>query len=128
MTGRSYIGGLTLVVGLVAAILAGVAAWRTGGPYGERFDVDPRVGRVRNPVTGALDVVALDTDGDLVFDTWNYLQDDRLIRMEFDDDQDGTMDRRRFFKPDGSVDRTESLATGRAQAPGPTPQAPRRQQ
>ena len=96
--------------GLVAAIAAGQYAWRVAGPHGEGFALDPRVRRAADSTTG-LEVIAVDTDGDLIFDTWNYVENGRLIRIEFDDDQDGRMDRRRWFNADGTVQRTESLAT-----------------
>lgn len=109
MTGRSYAQLAVALAGLVAAVAAGRAGWSLGGPHGAEFTPDPRVRRSIDATT-ALEVVAIDTDGDLVFDTWNYLDNGRLIRIEFDDDQDGRMDRRRWFNADGTIQRTESLA------------------
>ncbi len=109
MTGRSYAQAAVLIAGLATAIAAGLIGWRVGGPRGEGFNVDPRVRRAVD--AAGLEVLATDTDGDLVFDTWNYLDNGRLVRIEFDDDQDGRMDRRRWFNDDGTVQRTESLAS-----------------
>ncbi len=110
MTGRSYAQLAVVLAGLTAAVAIGLFGWRVGGPHGDRLDLDPRVKRLADQTTG-LDVLAVDTDGDLIFDTWNYLESGRLIRMEFDDDQNGRPDRRRWFNADGTVQRTESLAS-----------------
>lgn len=116
MTGRSYIEAAILATGLVAAVGSGVWAYRSGGPYGEKFSVDPRV-RKTYDARGRVSVVAFDASGDLVFDTWSYFDGDRLIRMDFDDDQDGLLDRRRFFNADGSIERTQSLREDTVPAP-----------
>ena len=52
-----------LTVGLVAAVVSGIVAYRLGGPYGERFGT-PRLRRVYDQQTGELKILNYDTDGD----------------------------------------------------------------
>jgi hypothetical protein len=113
VTKRGITEALILTVGLAAAVTSGVVAWRVEGPYGERGDVDPRVRRSHDLTTG-LEVIAFDSDGDLIFDTWSYMDGDRLVRMDIDDDEDGTIDRRKYFGANETVERVEFLdKTGR---------------
>lgn len=97
-----------MTVGISAAIWSGTFAWNRWGARGERFGSDIRV-RQDAAVDGR-HTVTIDTDGDLIFDTWSHYSQGTLVEMVFDDDQDGRPDRRRLFNRDGSVERTESLA------------------
>jgi len=99
-----------VAAGVSAATWSGIQAWTVWGAKGELFQADIRV-QSRTAGDGS-EVVAVDTDGDLIFDTWSHFENGRLVEMVFDDDQDGRPDRRRFFDADGSVERTESLAAG----------------
>ena len=104
-----------LSVGLIAAVISGVVAYRIGGPYGERLDT-PRVQRIYNDETGELELLILDLDGDLRFDTWSYWDGDRLARRELDDNEDGVIDRWQYFDDDTEPSR-EGFATTGGDAP-----------
>ena len=105
---------VVVIAGFIVAAASGVYAWRAYGPHGERADIDPRVRRIYNATTGRVDVVVFDSDGDLRFDTWSYMDGDRLVRMDTDDDGNGTIDRRQYFRPGEILDQTEFLdAAGR---------------
>ncbi len=101
-----------LVTGLILAIASGVIAYRLGGPYGERFERNPRVKQIANDVTGELEVLAWDMDGNLRLDTWSYLEEGRLLRREFDDDEDGAVDHWCYYRPDQSLERHERDTDG----------------
>ena len=109
MRGRSHIERRILIAGIVAAVASGVVAGRISGRYGDRTDVDYRVRRVYDPATRRLTFIAFDSDGDLKFDTWSYMDNERAVRVEIDDDQDGTIDRRQYLAADETVERTEFL-------------------
>ena len=87
---------------------SGVVAYRIDGPYGEREAHDPRVKRVVDPATGRLQLLVYDADGDGRFDTWSYMDGDRLLRMEIDTDRDGVIDRWELYRPDGTLERVGS--------------------
>ena len=101
-----------LVTGLILAIASGVMAYRVGGPYGERFQDDARVQRVFNETTGALELLIYDIDGDLRFDSWSYMQGERVLRTEYDDDGDGRVDHWEYFRPDGTTERLDADGDG----------------
>ncbi len=110
-----------LTFGLVAAVASGVVAYRAGGPYGDRNDRDPRLRRVYDPVTGKLTVVAFAADGSFRLDHWCYMDGERLLRMDVDDNGDGAVDRREYYGPGERLERTEYLERGRvarAETPG----------
>ena len=96
-----------LTVGLVAAVVSGIVAYRLGGPYGERFDT-ARVRRVYNQQTGELETLIYDVDGDLRLDNWAYGEDGRRVRREIDDDEDGRIDRWQFFDASDAEDAVPS--------------------
>lgn len=103
--GATRLEWVILLSGLVLAIASGVAAYRISGPYGERDRDDPRVTRFYDPNSGRLRLLVYDADGDGRFDTWSYMDGDRVIRMEFDSDGDGRVDRWEYFKVDGSIEK-----------------------
>ena len=86
-----------MVTGLILAIASGVVAYRVGGPYGQGLERGPRPRQVFNEETGALEVGIYDLDGNLQYDTWSYWDDERLVRREHDDDEDGRIDHWWYF-------------------------------
>jgi len=109
-------GGLVaaiLVLGLAGAVVSGVVAYQTGGPYGDRNDTDPRLHREYDPGTGKVTKVAFAADGSLRIDHWCEMDGERLLRMEIDDDGDGVADRREHYGPGERLERTEYLERGR---------------
>ena len=109
MTGRSTTEIAILVVGLTAAVTSGVVAWHVAGPRGEKLIIDPRVKRTVDPKTGEVTKVAMDSNGDLVFDTWSYLEHGTQVRMDSDDDYDGIVDRRFYYAGSDEPVRIEHL-------------------
>jgi len=101
---------MILAIGLVAAVGSGVIAYNKSGPYGDKDEIDPRVRRVYDTATGRLKLLVYDSDGDLKFDTWSYMDGDRLLRMDVDEDEDGTIDRREYYGPNNELQRVERLA------------------
>ena len=113
-----------LVLGLVAAVVSGVIAYQVGGPHGDRNDQDPRLQRVYDPVTGKLTMVAYAADGSFRIDHWCYMDGERLLRMDVDENGDGAVDRREYYGEGERLERTEYLERGhvvRAEAPGGQP-------
>ena len=98
---------MILAVGLTGAVASGVLAYRTGGPYGDRNDVDPRLRRVYDPGTGKLTMVAFAADGSLRIDHWCEMDGERLVRMDVDENADGVPDRREHYRPGEKLERTE---------------------
>lgn len=104
-----------LVTGLVFAIASGVVAYRVGGPYGERLHEDPRVRRVFDEKTGRLELVKYDASGNLRFDMWSYMDAERVVRIEYDDNEDGLMDYWEYLRADQSTDRLDADTDGDGQ-------------
>jgi hypothetical protein len=94
-----------LSVGFVAAVASGIIAYQLGGPYGERFQRDPRIQRTYNLDTGRLELMAWDRSGNLQFDTWSYMDGERLVRREVDENEDGRIDRWDYFDANGVLER-----------------------
>jgi hypothetical protein len=90
-------------IGMILAVVAGVAAYKTCGPYGEQCRTDPRVRRVYDSETGRLRLLIYDADGNGRFDTWSFMDGERLLRMEIDEDEDGVTDRSEEYGPDGQL-------------------------
>ena len=108
--GRTSGERIIFAIGLVAAIASGVVAYHQGGRYGDKNDLDPRVRRIYDTATGRLKVVVFDSDGDLKFDTWSYMDGDRLLRMDVDENEDGTIDGREYYGSEKELQRIERLA------------------
>ena len=53
-------------------MIAGVATYQIGGPYGERLRDEPGAGRVYDPDTGLLKLLATDRNSNLWFDMWTH--------------------------------------------------------
>ena len=103
-----------LVVGLAGAVVSGAVAYRTGGPRGERAASDPRVQRTYDSGTGRVTMVAFAADGSVRIDHWAYMDGERLLRLDIDDNHDGRVDRREYYGPGERLERTEYLdAVGR---------------
>jgi hypothetical protein len=102
-----------VLVGLAGAVVSGVVAYRSGGPHGDRAGSDQRVRREYDPATGKLTMVAFAGDGSLRIDHWCYMDGERLLRMDVDDDRDGAVDRREYYGLDERLERTEYLRDGR---------------
>lgn len=98
-----------MVVGLAGAVVSGAVAYRTGGAHDERADRDPRVQRVYDPATGRLTMVAYASDGSLRVDRWAYMDGERLLRLDIDDNRDGRVDRREYYGPGEQLERTEVM-------------------
>ena len=118
---RSSLQGVILVVGLAVAAVSGVVAYRAGGPYGDLNDQGPRVSRAYNPATGKLTLVAYAADGSLRLDHLCYMDGERLLRMDVDDNAHGAVERREYYGPGERLERTEYLDRGqvtRTETPG----------
>ncbi len=76
--------------------------------------------------TGRLKLLKYDSNGDGVIDTWSYMDGNRVVRIEIDQDQDGKIDRREYYdaaeqlekvelssRRDGKVTRVEHYMHGR---------------
>jgi hypothetical protein len=92
-----------LAGGLVASVIAGVVIYQVGGPYGERLYDEPGAGRLYDPDTGLLRLLATDRDSNLWFDMWTHYADGALVRSELDDNEDGVIDYWRHYAADGST-------------------------
>ena len=110
---RRRLAAAIMVVGLAGAAVLGAVAYRSGGPHGERAGSDPRVRRVYDPATGRLTMVAFAADGSLRIDHWCYMDGERLLRMDVDDNRDGRPDRREYYGPGERLERTEYLEAGK---------------
>ena len=98
--------------GLVLAVASGVIACRVGGPYGELLNPDPRVRRVYNDETGTLELVMYDTSGNLRWDMWSYMDGDRVLRMEYDNNEDGLIESWEYFRADQTTERLDEDTDG----------------
>ncbi len=100
---------LILCGAVLAAVASGVTSYRVQGPYGDRHASDLTVRKGYDAQTGQLTLVVFDADGNQRLDTWSYMSGDRLVRMDVDDDEDGTLDRRSFYEAGEKLARTEHL-------------------
>jgi hypothetical protein len=96
------------VCGVVTAVASGVSAYWISGPYGELDRDDPRVIRIVDPATGRLRLLIYDADGDGRFETRSYMDGERLLRIEIDEDGHGLVDRWEYYAPDGTLERVAS--------------------
>ena len=93
-----------LVIGS-AVVLSGVAVYRVGGQYGERFSsVEKSIRRSYDLETGQLRVIAFDRNHNGTMDSWTYYTDSgRMSRTEADDDENGTIDHWFYYDDDESI-------------------------
>jgi hypothetical protein len=110
---RKRLVPVLLVLGLAAAVVSGVVAYQIGGPHGDLNEQDPRLQRVYDPVTGKLTMVAYAADGSFRIDHWCYMDGERLLRMDVDENGDGAVDRREYYGEGERLERTEYLELGR---------------
>jgi len=101
---------IVLGIGLIVAVASGVASYRISGPYGDRDEYDAGVRRVYDQATGRLKLIVFDSNGNLKLDHWAYMDGERLIRMDVDEDEDGTIDRREYYGSGNELQRIERLA------------------
>jgi len=95
-----------LLCGLATAVVSGMIAYRVSGAYGERDRVDSRVRRFLDPATGRLRLLVYDASGDGTFDTWAYMDGERVLRTEIDEDNDGLIDQWEYYGADGIIEKT----------------------
>ena len=108
-----------LAAGLLAAIASGIVAYRNSGPYGERGRENPGVRRIVDPATERLRLLIYDSDVNGRFDTWSYMDGDRLLRMEIDSNGDGVIDQRKSFDANISVSGIATSTTPNVQPAEP---------
>lgn len=99
-------------------MVSGVVAYRVGGPYGDLNEQDPRVRRVYDPATGKLTMVAYDANGNLRLDHWCYMDGERLLRMDVDENEDGAIDRREYYGPGERIEYLDHGRVTRTETPG----------
>ena len=99
---RDRLGFALLVICTLGAATIGFVEWRVHGPYGAG---DSRVWRSVDPSTGQT-VIAFNAKGFGAPDTWCFLNGTQLVRMEFDENADGIIDRWEYYGSDGTLDRT----------------------
>jgi hypothetical protein len=64
------------------------------------------VRRFFDPTTGRLRLLIYDASGRGRFDTWAYMDGERVLRVETDEDGDGIIDRWTYYGSDGTVEKT----------------------
>ena len=98
---RDRIAIAVCAMGVLGAAAGGLVEWRMHGPYGER---DSRIWRSVDTGTGQA-VIAFNARGYGRPNTWCFLDGTRLVRMEFDRNEDGVIDRWEYYASDGTLDR-----------------------
>src|SRR5687767_8009792 len=104
-----------LGLGGLGAVASGVVEWRRHGPYGDGVSslarsVDAPTGQVNTP-TGPADspareaVLAFSARGYGKPDTWSFLINGQQVRMEFDEDLNGIVDRWEYYGFNGTLER-----------------------
>lgn len=86
----------TIVMAFAQLALIGCS----GSPYPKQ-----RLEPVYDPLSGKLQLVKVDSDGDGRFDTWRYMDGPRLIRVEVDRNQDGQIDRWEYYGADQKLEK-----------------------
>ena len=66
---------------------------------------EKRIEPIYDRVTGRLQLVKYDSDGDGKTDIWTYMDGPRVVRTEADTNQDGKVDRWQYYGPDKKVDK-----------------------
>jgi hypothetical protein len=60
---------------------------------------------VYDPLTGKLQLVKVDTEGDGRFDAWRYMDGARLVRVEIDGNRDNKVERWEHYGPDQTLEK-----------------------
>jgi hypothetical protein len=61
---------------------------------------------VYDKLTGKLQLLKYDSNGDGKVDTWSYMDGTRVLRVEIDKDQDGKLDRWEYYDANQKLDKT----------------------
>jgi hypothetical protein len=72
-----------------------------GGPAVDARRLDP----VYDKKTGKLELLKYDSKGDGYFDTFSYMDGNRIVRIEIDSNRDGAIDRWEYYGEDGKLTR-----------------------
>ncbi len=70
-----------------------------------------RIEPVYDKLTGKLQLLRYDSNGDGKVDTWSYMDGTRVLRVEIDKDEDGTLDWWEYY---GAEQKLEKTGTSRA--------------
>ena len=92
---------LCVVIPLLIAALAGV---RCGSSGDEKARLEP----IYDQVTGRLQLLKYDANGDGKVDTWSYMDGARVVRIELDPDQNDVIDRWEYYAPDQTIEKIGS--------------------
>lgn len=97
---RFRLEGALVAVGILAAAVSGVFAYRAWGPYGvtgRKLSVDRVVDTDKRTAGRVFTELSYDVQGDGVIDRWIYLDGPRVVRVEFDEDGDAAIDRWEYY-------------------------------
>ena len=61
---------------------------------------------VYDKLTGKLQLLKYDSNGDGKVDTWSYMDGTRVLRIEIDKDEDGKLDRWEYYDADQKLEKT----------------------
>jgi hypothetical protein len=77
----------------------------TMGACGASPESAKKVEPVYDKVTGSLQILKYDSDGDGKIDTVSYMDGGRVLRIEIDKDEDGKVDRWEYYGPDQELEK-----------------------
>jgi len=102
---RATAAGVTAMLVVFAGVItSGVVVYRRGGRYGERFSPDEAyMQRIYDQRTRTLRVVEFDRNHNGRPDRWTYFENDRMVRTEADEDEDGLIDHWYYYDKDENV-------------------------
>src|SRR3954452_6141439 len=92
-----------LIDALLVGALIGAASCRSH----ETSSIQP----VYDKLTGKLQLLKYDSDGDGKIETWSYMDGSRVLRIEIDKDEDGKIDRWEYYDADQKL---AKIGTSRA--------------
>ncbi len=87
-----------LLKGLLCCALAGGASCRAR----ESSKIEP----VYDKLTGKLQLLKYDSNGNGTVDTWSYMDGTRVLRIEIDKDEDGKLDRWEYYDAGRKLEKT----------------------
>src|SRR5580704_10107638 len=88
-------------VGVLVYLLAGAVATGACGNNADKKRIEP----VYDKVTGALQLLKYDSDGDGKIDAVSYMDGARVVRIEIDRDEDGKVDRWEYYDADQKLEK-----------------------